>query len=188
MTHDEWPRIILCDVGQKEIHSLDTTRVMHMIDLQVLRFLRYDQELLDLPVEERVAKGHGIMERAPLIRFSVFGYDEDACPLWAFKEVQDWAWAWFRQQPYCILLLEDKFSLLLSLLCLGGVRSDKHQGYIPDFTSKIAPEFEALFNSSVGILLHKYRDPWLLGGFAIGQQASLFSLMTLWKEGRPASE
>jgi|SRR5271157_379126 len=175
MAQADFPAAIIFQFGKDEIVTRDTSRAISEIECQILRFLEMDNELSGLPVEAMVAKGSALMQRSPRLSFSIHGYDEDPRPLWAFQEIRDWAWTWFRQQPYCILFIEDRSCLLLPMLCLGGFNSRKYHGYIPDFTSGAAAEFQSVFDSALGILLAKYGNPWLLGGFAIGRSAYLKS-------------
>jgi hypothetical protein len=127
-----------------------------------------------LPAEEKTTKG--LLERVPAIGFSIQGYDHDPRPLWKFEEVRDWGWAWLRQQPYCILLLDDPSSILLSLLCLGGLKSSipvMFPGFIPDLLSRRAEEFLLLVDSGPGVLLGAHDSTHLLAMYATDRHASL---------------
>ncbi len=152
------------------------SQLVEAIDGAVLGIIELDQELSDLPDDEKIVPGQKLLKRIRLVEFSVSGYDEDPRPLWALAETREWAWTWVQKQPYCLPLLEDQSCLALALLCLGGFKSRKYGGFIPDFKSRKARKFKSLLEaSSLGALLMKHGNPWLLGSFALGRQVSLKS-------------
>ncbi|TAJ99281.1 hypothetical protein EPO44_10655 [bacterium] len=173
MAQTDFPAVIIEMVSKEQIARKDTGPVVACITRKVNQFLELENEIKDMSVEQKIRNGVALFQRTSRIRFGISGSDNLPQPLWYFPEIKSWAWTWLREQPYCILFLEEQYSLLLSLLCLGGRNSDKFGGFIPDFTSDKASEFKSLLIDSIGVLFVKYDNPWLLGAFALSKHSSL---------------
>jgi hypothetical protein len=174
MDTEQVPSKIVFVIDKPEVVAHNTSDAVSQIEQQVLRFLKLDQDLSDLPTEEKATRG--LLERVPAMSFSIHGYDHDPKPLWRCEEVRGWGWAWLRQQPYCILLLDDPSSILLSLLCLGGSKSSipvMFPGFIPDVRSGRAEEFLCLVDSGLGVLLEAHGNTHVLAMYATDRHASL---------------
>jgi len=63
--------------------------------------------------------------------------------------------------------------MTLAILCLGAFKSEKYGGFIPDFGSKEAPEFESIRKTALGSLIHRYGNPFILGSFGLARDVSL---------------
>lgn len=160
-------------VSKTQVLEMDTSFVDAAIDEKVSEIIQLDQQLSNLTGEAKIVHGVKLIDNIELTRFSISGYDDDPCPLWDFQETQHWAWTWLRKQPYCLLLLEEQSCLTLSILCLGSFKSSKYKGFIPNFRSQGADEFESLLKSSFGCLVARYGNPFILGALGLSRHASL---------------
>lgn len=156
--------------------SKDQKPIIREIHVQREKIERNDSKELIGWVDAGISYQFKIGKANLRIRFDISGYEQDKRPLWDVDEVRKWAWSWLRQQPYCLLLLDSQSAQFLATLCLGGYMSKKYRGFLPDFRSDKASEFETLLDSSIHHLVDKHCPSNPLHAFigtAIGTQINM---------------
>ena len=160
-------------VSKNEILESNISPIVEIINRKVNQIIILDHELINLQSEAKDKRALELVNKLKLVRFSISGYDDDPRNLWDIQEVNHWAWAWIKYQPYSLLFLEEKSFLVLLLICLGSKQGNRQNYFAPNFNSPLKSKFESILNNSLKSLLSKHGNPYLLGAYGFARHSIL---------------